>query len=92
MDVLSEDDRLKLHKAQAAVGGFLDELTSEQSQFNYSHAPVADALSASVTDEMKAFSRLLVEKKMNQPRDLHNLPASGLALTLGSHPTLGKRS
>ena len=37
---------------------------------------------------MKIFCKSLVEKKLNQPRDLHNLPASSLAFTLGDHPSL----
>ena len=83
LDALSEEDRLKFEKAQLNVGEFLDELTNEQAVFNYSQAPVAETLTKTVAEEMKAFCKQLMEKKLNQPRDLHTLPPSGLAFTLG---------
>ena len=81
---LGEEDRLKFQRAQQSVGVFLEELTEEQSEFNYSQGQTAEKLTHSVAAEMKAFCKQLVEKKLNQPRDLHDLPPSGLALTLGA--------
>lgn len=82
---LSEEDKRKFEKAQNSIGNLLEELTNEQNFFNYNLQPVAYNLTKNISDEIQNFCVQLVEKKRNQPRDLHNLPASGLALSLGDH-------
>eukprot|EP00347_Sterkiella_histriomuscorum_P013263 403365389 len=82
-DTLSEEDQMKFEKAQTNIANFLDDLTLEQKEFNFHSPNIANKMTEAIGKEISQFCTQLVEKKRNQPRDLHNLPATTLALQLG---------